>query len=424
MSCIAHCKGHCSLTLTICTAWYTDNTPTNDAQVAAHFSSKRPILGLCLKRYSFTVNGSAVRRNTYIDIPLEIGLPHFIQDDKMEDDGPLYGNFKLSLQSVVCHRGESVDSGHYISLVRGTSPNAQIPTGRPRSEPEQRPEDRWMRFDDLAQERITYIDIGQALKEESPYLLFYQVQPIDEITSDPIPSEDPPSYYESENKHSGLSDQSSKSNRSQRSHDDAAENARRSFDGANSEDPPPRSSISSERRVSIALTDGSGGALRPDQISTASASLTPNDESGGGSWRVSRRGSMFGKSGSKSRPSSQSGENRLSATFSRLALRLNKDKLWVPTNSGSVDGPPDEGTTSTGAVEADGGPSKGNHVASATVEKKKLKRGHRDKDKDKDREKSKSKPGRLDEGQLAGKGKGTGIGETDFKPPDRECTIM
>lgn len=150
--------------------WYTDNAPSSDAQVAAHFSSKRPVLGLCLKRYSYTRNGRAMRLDTIVDIPIEIGLPHFIQDDKMDDDGPLYGNFKLSLQSVVCHRGHSVDSGHYISLVKTTAP----PQGSEKEELSH-----WVRFDDLASPRVTLVDIKRALQEETPYLLFYQIMPVD-----------------------------------------------------------------------------------------------------------------------------------------------------------------------------------------------------------------------------------------------------
>ncbi|KLJ12981.1 hypothetical protein EMPG_12080 [Blastomyces silverae] len=150
--------------------WYTDST-LSDAQSAIHFSSRRPILGICLKRYSVLPNGNAVRLNTFVDIPIEIGLPHFIQDDEMGNEGPLYGNFKLSLQAVICHRGNSVESGHYIALVRGTAVN----------DPDKPSEycRHWMRFDDLAQERITLVDIEKALVDESPYLLFYQILPID-----------------------------------------------------------------------------------------------------------------------------------------------------------------------------------------------------------------------------------------------------
>jgi len=149
--------------------WYTDNAPSSDAQVAAHFSSKRPVLGLCLKRYAYTNQGMAIRLNTVVDIPLEIGLPHFIQDDKMNDNGPLYGNFKLSLQSVVCHRGQSVDSGHYVALVRS---NAQ-------AKGSEEVISHWLKFDDLASQRVSLVDIQKALKQETPYLLFYQILPVE-----------------------------------------------------------------------------------------------------------------------------------------------------------------------------------------------------------------------------------------------------
>ena len=120
-----------------------------------------------------TNTGKSIRLNTPVDIPIEIGLPHFIQDDHMDDEGPIYGNFKLSLQSVVCHRGVSVNSGHYICLTRTT-------TARKNSEAQSSADSlHWMRFDDLAAQRITLIDVEKALKEETPYLLFYQIVPID-----------------------------------------------------------------------------------------------------------------------------------------------------------------------------------------------------------------------------------------------------
>lgn len=166
--------------------WYTDNAPSNDAQVAAHFSSKRPVLGLCLKRYSYTNSGRAVRLNTFVDIPIEIGLPHFIQDDNMHEDAPLYGNFKLSLQSVVCHRGNSVDSGHYISLVRTTTPARGS---------DQEEMTHWVRFDDLAAQRVSLVDIQKALREETPYLLFYQIQPVEGDPGNVTSGENPPPAY-------------------------------------------------------------------------------------------------------------------------------------------------------------------------------------------------------------------------------------
>lgn len=127
-----------------------------------------------------------MRLNTYVDIPTEIGLPHFIKDDLLEENGPLFGNFKLSLQAVVCHRGASVDSGHYISLARGTNEHAFTSTNeRPPSDGK----NYWLRFDDIGVPRVTMVDIEKALKDEVPYLLFYQILPIgaDENSIGPPP---------------------------------------------------------------------------------------------------------------------------------------------------------------------------------------------------------------------------------------------
>lgn len=178
--------------------WYTENAPTSDAQVAAHFARKRPVLGICLKRYTVSNTGVAERLDQYIDIPLEIAVPDFVGSDDMQEGSPLVGNFKLVLQSVVCHRGRSVHSGHYVSLVRGYASNAAGSVGgneleRPDSSESDEIEDPWMLFDDLARERVTYVDINKALKDECPYLLFYQVQPID---PDDAEVAGPPSYHE------------------------------------------------------------------------------------------------------------------------------------------------------------------------------------------------------------------------------------
>ena len=125
-----------------------------------------------------TSTGQATRLDTQVDIPVEIGLPHFINDNRTDDDPLMYRNFKLSLQSVVCHRGNSVNSGHYISLVRGTSVPGLEEGQHQNNTPMESPT-HWMRFDDLANEKITLTDINEALRQETPYLLFYQILPIE-----------------------------------------------------------------------------------------------------------------------------------------------------------------------------------------------------------------------------------------------------
>lgn len=147
--------------------FYTEGLPNEQSSFTQHFATKRPVIGLCLKRYAWTAQGQATRIDTKVEIPLEIPLPQFVSDDEMDASAPVYGNFKLVLKSAVCHRGKSVQSGHYIALVRGDD-NPEGDAGR------------WLRFDDLAQEKVTYVDHQKAFDEETPYLLFYQVAPIDE----------------------------------------------------------------------------------------------------------------------------------------------------------------------------------------------------------------------------------------------------
>ncbi|KAL4807798.1 ubiquitin carboxyl-terminal hydrolase-domain-containing protein [Aspergillus unguis] len=286
--------------------WYTDNSPKNDSQVAQHFSSKRPILGMCLKRYSMLPNGKAVRLDTFVDIPTEIGLPHFIQDDNMED-GPIRGNFKLSLQAIVCHRGNSVDSGHYIAIVRGTSAGAP-PSSSHGSEQSNSDAPRyWMRFDDLAKERVTLVDIEQALKTESPYLLFYQILPIDEDMattgfSTSAPSTSSMASVETLDPTVSPNLQPNRLSAGYRSGRPSLEITL--ADAPNSSEPGLRSVPSTSPRLAPRDDDENRGSL---------------------SW--SRRGSRATKSNPGSRAGSQVSENRISATFSRFAGRLSKDKM-------------------------------------------------------------------------------------------------
>lgn len=345
-------------------AWYTDNSPKNDSQVAQHFSSKRPILGMCLKRYSMLPNGKAIRLDTLVDIPTEIGLPHFIQDDNMED-GPIRGNFKLSLQAIVCHRGKSVDSGHYIAIVRGTSAGAPSSSSHG---PEQSTSDApryWMRFDDLAKERVTLVDIEQALKTESPYLLFYQILPIDEDSATDLSTSGP-------SVSSMASVESLEPNTSPKIQ-------------------PNRLSAgirSSRPSLEITLADASASdepGLR--SIPSTSPRLVPKDpEENRGSIPFSRRGSRATKSTPGSRAGSQVSESRISATFSRFAGRLSKERMNGDTSAIADDDDDIKNDTSVLSVET---------IRTGEVREKSPRRSRfSDKHKDKGKEKSKERRGR------------------------------
>ncbi|KAL4746571.1 hypothetical protein BDW72DRAFT_197560 [Aspergillus terricola var. indicus] len=363
--------------------WYTDNSPKNDSQVAAHFSSKRPILGLCLKRYSMLPNGKAIRRDTFIDIPTEIGLPHFIQDDNMEDS-PIRVNFKLSLQALVCHRGNSVDSGHYIAIVRGTSVGAP-PSSSHGSEQSNLDTPRyWMRFDDLAKERVTLVDIEHALKTESPYLLFYQILPIDEdaaAASFPISTTSTSSVGSIENQNPETANISPRLQANRLSA--GYKSGRPSLEITVAEDPnaaPGTADESTDNRGTIA-------DLGLHSAPSTSPRLVPkDDDENKGTLSFSRRGSRATRSNPGSRAGSQVSENRISATFSRFAGRLSRDKLG--SDSFAIDDDYDE--------------TNNNDVVGLTIdghktdvrEKSPRRSRFSDKQKDKGKEKSRERRGR------------------------------
>ncbi|KAJ5995020.1 hypothetical protein N7481_001997 [Penicillium waksmanii] len=386
--------------------WYTENSPTNDAQVAAHFASKRPILGMCLKRYSFTPNGNATRRDTYIDIPTEIGLPHFIQDDNMDADAPIYGNFKLSLQAMVCHRGNSVDSGHYISIVRGTSANLTPSTSSGSSDMLETPK-HWMRFDDLAAERVTLIDIETALRTESPYLLFYQILPINQDASlANLPNKAPSSRASDATLDVDMADIAQKYRYVSGNETDGSvtevNSARPSFEITAPDSPSAQALNSTGRRPSsVIFSETAPTGPQARSISSMSPKLAPMEEEAPKNSFSFRRGSRNSKSnpGSRagSRAASQTGDNKIGTTFSRFTGRLSKDRF---TSDGEGDESANE-VDETIPDEMKLGPA-------AYDSKEKTGRGRtkdratRDKTKDKSKEKVKEKT----------------------RKPERECVVM
>lgn len=120
---------------------------------------QRPVVGICLKRYAMTESGLPKRHNTFIDIPDSLRLPHFmLADDKSvpEEDGKgLNTEYKLVLQSVICHRGDSLQSGHYISFAR-VAPKLLTDNRRHDFDPPPDYEEaQWVQFDDLDIENST-----------------------------------------------------------------------------------------------------------------------------------------------------------------------------------------------------------------------------------------------------------------------------
>lgn len=331
------------------------------------------LLGICLKRYKVLPNGQAERRSNFVDIPLEIGLPHFIQDDNMLEDGPVFGNFKLSLQSAVCHQGTRVDAGHYIGLVRAF--HAGDPTAA-----------RWLRHDDLAKERVAEVDIEQFLRDETPYLLFYQVVPIDGDPGNIVEGEtatdndDPPAY--SENWIREADDDLDR----KFSLDPSIGSETDTSDTAIGE-----SNIIHDRQTSSASIFGQGLTNGSSDNGGTVASTRPSiDGTEPNSITVSRRSSKANGLGVSNGSATQAEGNRLSASMSRLAGRWTRDKS-------------ENATPSPAPAAASGGPSLEVRQEPGANGKAKLKK-----------EKSKSK---LKDHQHILKGRGKW-------EPNRECVIM
>uniref|UniRef100_A0A060TBF4 ubiquitinyl hydrolase 1 n=1 Tax=Blastobotrys adeninivorans TaxID=409370 RepID=A0A060TBF4_BLAAD len=228
--------------------FYTDSQGSGTTEsegmspIAQHFAHSRPVMGISLKRYSWSPQGTPVRNDRRVVVPREINLPSFVADDK-DGDGNVFGNFKLVLESAVFHRGKSLNSGHFVSMVAedatmlsedppqfydrrlwrrdsngstssdGGSANgsmsnstgnvANSATGVNASSLWRRMSlrtksaetlpamefngvevgsRRWIMFDDLKPmgEKVYEVDFDQVMGEECPYLLFYRMVQVDD----------------------------------------------------------------------------------------------------------------------------------------------------------------------------------------------------------------------------------------------------
>lgn len=404
-----------------------------------------------------TESGVPVRQNTFIDIPDSLRLPHFMLADgtKEEDQDPngLSQGYKLVLQSVICHRGDSIHSGHYVSYAR-VAPKLLTDNRRHDLDPPPDYEEpTWVRFDDLAEKRVEAVDdIQQCLRrqEEMPYVLIYQIVPMVDVTTTSTDGSvtDPPCYAESTANAPGTPSVGAVSDAGQISKSNSG-----FFDSSattlahtgphirlSSEiERPPRFSFDDERQSLALRTDNnsrrgsitfSEPAIHTNQTASSEAvspAVTPQEETTGA--RLSRAAAMFKGGANKSRPTSQAGEGRISLTISRFGFgRQSKD-----SGSNSVNG---TANSEASASEQGVGPVEGGDEPSAGKEKEKEKEHHhllhhhhnpkKDKEKEKGRDKSKSrdKEEKKDEKKDKGKGKGKAKDLSKEGIPDRECVVM
>lgn len=296
--------------------WYTSNQSSTSAEashMAEFFARTRPMLGICLKRYKMFTNGSSVPLDTRVEIPLEMSSPHFAIGEVGDLEGLAEDRFKLLLQSVVCHRGSTLNSGHYISVVRIPRDAGRESRGSGQSlgqsSTDEGAEDMWWKMDDLGEPRVTRTNIQQILKHERPYLLFYRVVPVEDESD----LDDPPPYSEAGGM---LTDVDQKLAHLQ---DDADGRVSQETDRA-SRRPSVRASPPGESRNSMS-------SLRPDMSRGPSAPATepstPGDDQAGAILEETSR--TTSRSGRASRPSTES-----SKFMSKISQRLSRDKLQPP----------------------------------------------------------------------------------------------
>jgi hypothetical protein len=313
-----------------------------------------------------------------------------------------------------------------------------------------------VRFDDLAiEKRVEAVDdIQQCLRrqEEMPYVLIYQIVPMVDVTTASTDGSvtEPPGYAESTANVPGtpsvgaVSDAGQISKSNSGFFDSSATTL--AYTGPHIRlsteiDRPPRFSFDDERQSLAILTDNSrrgsitfsepathtNPAVSPEAVSPA---VTPQEETTGA--RLSRAAAMFKGGASKSRPTSQAGEGRISLTISRFGFgRQSKD------SGSSVNG-----TANSEASASEQGGGEGDDPAAVSgkeKEKEKEKESHhllphhhhhnnqkKDKEKDKEKSRDKSKSRDREEKKEERKGKGKGKAKESNKDgiPDRECVVM
>ena len=283
------------------------------------------MLGICLKRYTYSKNGAQTRLSTRIDVPLELMPPYFaVGDEPSHHD---ISQFKLVLESVVCHRGQHVNSGHYIAFSRAKSSSSPPANHDSFSDADTDAQDIWLRHDDLALNKVVQLaNIEDSLNRESPYLLFYRVTPVDES----IEHEQPPPYSASDKPLSTVDQKLANLQPQSRNSLDVAERQSERSSMALSDSARGRISDNQSKRQSAVLTGSGEASIKTDAASNARS--TPVEDPNNIQKQPSRP-----KSG---RPSLDFSNEKL---MNRISAKFSRDKLAATTNVVPIDSNEDSG---------------------------------------------------------------------------------
>lgn len=139
------------------------NQSASDASLAT-FASQNIVLPISLKRYGVDMKGNAYRISKPVTCEEHIRLPALIAEGAADDPCGCgeQRRYQLELRSVVCHHGQTVNSGHYVAYVRDA--------------------EAWLKFDDLALPRVTRLTTLSELSNlyadeiaKNAYVLFYEL---------------------------------------------------------------------------------------------------------------------------------------------------------------------------------------------------------------------------------------------------------
>lgn len=216
-----------------------------------------------------------------------------------------------------------MDSGHYVSIVRRSGTHNLPVNGSSRNLGSvNSSSDTWMRLDDLAKERVAFVDVKEFLQKESPYLLFYQILPIEGDPSNiadtrtTVDLDRPPSYAESEHRYSGVGDRALSSHDGFGINDGSTLSGKPSQDDITRQEAQTRSSLIVERPRSILVAKPAASSDRLLGLSSSPGRATAAELS----LSVASNGDPRG------RPARRNSDNGLSRSLSRFAGKLKRDK--------------------------------------------------------------------------------------------------
>ena len=146
--------------------FYTDDSADIPAQSSREFATTRPVLPICLKRYSYDED-HASRLQRKVIIPPVINLPYFVADNHDHNV-----NYKLVLESAICHRGTLILSGHFVAAVRKNYYTTNETDDEAYS-------NTWYLYDDMHKPKVQEFSFSHIFDTEWPYILFYRLIQID-----------------------------------------------------------------------------------------------------------------------------------------------------------------------------------------------------------------------------------------------------